>query len=318
MIVEEAKACEQAIILAPASAKCGKALKNSQKGLKEAFAYLSAYQDIIEAQEDSELRELIPELERHLGDVAKALHLALKDPTDNRRAKMIIEIRSGVGGEEAALWVRQIARMFIRYADRRHWSVEEISSNPSKGGGLKECILSIIGPGAAILLEETGIHRIQRVSPTDSRNRVHTSAASVAVLREPNRSEFVLNLDEVEIQFYRATGNGGQNINKRETAVRAHHLPTGIVVNIQDERQQEQNKAKALQILSARVAAELEEGKKREEVATRRGQLGSGDRSQKRRTYDFPENLVVDHLRKTRTPLLSEVLNGNLDLLRID
>jgi peptide chain release factor 1 len=228
----------------------------------------------------------------------------------------LFEIRQGVGGEEAALWVRQLARMFTRYADRRHWACKVLSTSEAKAGGLKECILAISGAGASVLLDETGTHRIQRVSPTDSRGRVHTSAATVAVLAEPKKEDFVLDLNEVEIQTFHASGHGGQNINKLETAVRVRHRPSGLVVSMQDERYQARNRSKALRILAARLAARARLAAQTEERDLRRAQLGSGDRSVKMRTYDFPEGMVVDHRRGVRSNRLTDILDGDLDLLR--
>jgi peptide chain release factor 1 len=276
---------------------------------------LTLLADLEVAARDPELTPLRAELEEALQAAAQRLQEELAPPEDLTEARLIVEVRQGVGGDEAALWAAQVARLLRRYAERRGFAVEDLYRSESKGGGIKEEVFSVAGAGALALLDETGVHRVQRVSPTDSRGRVHTSAATVAVLEEAG-TDAPLDITEVAVTTFHASGNGGQNVNKVETAVRAIHRPTGITVSMQDERTQGRNREKALRVLAARVTARLKAARESVETETRRTQLGSGDRSQKRRTYDFPEGIVVDHLRGVKTSRLAAVLDGDLDLLR--
>lgn len=293
----------------------GRSFKASIPKAAAARAYLQAVSDVETAGADSDLAALLPELEEAKAAAARQL-LEATETIDREPARLLVEVRKGVGGDEAALWAGSVARMLERFALRHGLEVEEVSLNANRGGGIKERILSVHGPGARSLLEpEAGVHRVQRVSPTDSKGRVHTSAATVAVLLEPEEAE-ALDLAEVELQYFCASGNGGQNVNKVETAVRARHLPTGMTVSIQDERSQGQNRERALQVLSARVAERRRQEIAAAETVTRRAQLGSGDRSQKMRTYDFPEGLAIDHKSGLKSKRLQEVLDGQLELLR--
>jgi peptide chain release factor 1 len=243
------------------------------------------------------------------------LHALLlpRDPDDERNA--FVEIRAGTGGEEAALFAAELARMYIRDAERQGWRAEVISESPSELGGAKEVVLRIIGPGAYGRLRfESGGHRVQRVPVTESQGRIHTSACTVAVLPEPDEAQAVqINPAELRIDTFRASGAGGQHVNKTDSAVRITHLPTGIVAECQDDRSQHRNRAKALQVLLARLQERERREREAREAATRKGLIGSGDRSDRIRTYNFPQGRVTDHRINLTLYKLPAVLEGDLD-----
>ncbi|MDP3808153.1 peptide chain release factor 1, partial [Hydrogenophaga sp.] len=218
-----------------------------------------------------------------------------KDPDDERNA--FLEIRAGTGGDESALFAGDLARLYTRYAERQGWQVEVVSESPSELGGYKEVVLRMAGHGAYGKLRfESGGHRVQRVPATETQGRIHTSAATVAVMPEPDETEAVkLNPAELRIDTYRASGAGGQHINKTDSAVRVTHLPTGITAECQDGRSQHSNKAKALQVLTARLQEKDRSERAAREAATRKGLIGSGDRSDRIRTYNFPQGRITDH-----------------------
>lgn len=225
-----------------------------------------------------------------------------------------MEIRSGTGGEEAALFAADLFRMYSRYAERKGWKVEILSSNRTGLGGFKEVILSIEGKGAYSRLKyEGGVHRVQRIPVTESGGRIHTSAVSVAVLPEAEEVDVDINPDDLIIDTFRASGHGGQHVNKTESAVRITHKPTGIVVSCQDERSQLQNKMKAMKILRARLMEKAQEEQEAEITKERREQVKTGDRSDKIRTYNFPQNRVTDHRIGLTLYKLEQVLDGDLD-----
>jgi len=269
---------------------------------------------------DAELRELaeaeISRLEERLGDLERRLHLLLlpKDPRDER--DVIMEIRAGAGGDEAGLFAADLYRMYTRYAERHGWKTELLSAHPTGIGGFKEVIFEVRGKGAFSRLKfESGVHRVQRVPITESSGRIHTSTATVAVLPEAEEVEIHVDPKDLEIEVYGASGPGGQHMQKNATAVRITHKPTGIVVACESERSQTQNRARALAILRARLY-EIERRKQEEEIAeTRRTQVGTGERSEKIRTYNFPQNRVTDHRIGLTTYRLPDVLDGDLDLL---
>jgi len=236
-----------------------------------------------------------------------------KDPDDERNA--FVEIRAGTGGDESALFAGDLARLYTRYAERQRWQVEIVSESPSELGGYKEVVLRIAGPGAYGRLRfESGGHRVQRVPATETQGRIHTSAATVAVMPEPDETQAVqLNPSELRIDTYRASGAGGQHINKTDSAVRVTHLPTGITAECQDGRSQHSNKAKALQVLTARLQEKDRSERAAAEAATRKGLIGSGDRSDRIRTYNFPQGRLTDHRINLTLYKVLQVMEGDLD-----
>lgn len=238
-----------------------------------------------------------------------------KDPNDERN--IFLEIRAGTGGDESALFAGNLFRMYSRYAERRGWQIEIISQSPSEIGGYKEIIAKIIGQGAYSRLKfESGGHRVQRVPVTETQGRVHTSACTVAVMPEADEvSEVVLNPAELRIDTFRASGAGGQHINKTDSAVRVTHLPTGIVVECQDGRSQHKNKAQALSVLAARIHDKQMQAHHAEQAATRKSLVGTGDRSERIRTYNFPQGRVTDHRINLTLYKMDQIMDGDIDEL---
>jgi peptide chain release factor 1 len=241
--------------------------------------------------------------------------LVPKDPNDERN--VFLEIRAGTGGDESALFAADLFRMYARFAERRRWQVELVSQSPSDLGGYKEIIAKIIGSGAYSKLKfESGGHRVQRVPVTETQGRIHTSACTVAVMPEADEvGDVVINPAEIRIDTFRASGAGGQHINKTDSAVRITHLPTGIVVECQDDRSQHKNKAQALAVLSARIKDRQLREQMAQEAATRKTLIGSGDRSERIRTYNFPQGRVTDHRINLTLYKIDSILDGDLDEL---
>lgn len=287
--------------------------------------YCSAKGDFDEAKElldggglDEELKEMaqmeLEESKEKMGEITEELKILLlpHDPNDDKN--VIIEIRGGAGGEEASLFANSLYRMYTMYAESKGWKIEVLNANPTELGGFKEISFSIEGEGAYSRLKyESGVHRVQRVPETESQGRIHTSTVTVAVLVEADEVELEINPTDLKIDVFRASGAGGQHINKTESAVRITHLPTGVVVECQDERSQYKNKDKAMKILRSRLYDALQAEQNEKIASERRSQVGTGDRSERIRTYNYPQGRFTDHRINLTIYRLEDILNGNLD-----
>lgn len=275
---------------------------------------------MLEEEKDEDMREMLKEelndAKKQITDLEQNLKVALlpKDPNDQKN--VIVEIRAGAGGDEAALFTAEIYRMLVKYAEGRRWKTEMLSLNENGIGGFKEVTFMINGNGAYSRLKyESGVHRVQRVPETESGGRIHTSTITVAIMPEAEEIDFELDLNECKFDVFRASGNGGQCVNTTDSAVRLTHIPTGIVISCQDEKSQLKNKDKAIKVLRSRLY-DLELQKRHDaEAEARRSQVGTGDRSEKIRTYNFPQGRVTDHRIKYTSHRLNEILNGDLDEL---
>ena len=274
--------------------------------------------DIIANETDEDLRDLakeeLSELEENLTKIIDDLKILLlpKDPNDDKN--VIVEIRGGAGGDEAALFAGALFRMYSMYAANRRWKVELMSSNETGIGGYKEVVFMITGKGAYSRLKfESGVHRVQRVPETESQGRIHTSTVTVAVLPEAEDVEVSLDLNDVRVDVFRSSGNGGQSVNTTDSAVRLTHIPTGIVISMQDEKSQLKNKEKAFKILKAKLYDMELEKKQKEMASQRKSQVGTGDRAERIRTYNYPQGRISEHRIGLNLYKLESFLNGDLD-----
>jgi len=291
---------------------------NNFKEYLHQLAETAAMQTMLK-DEDPELRDLAKdelargelrqaELERELQRL-----LLPTDPNDDRN--IFLEVRAGTGGDEAAIFAGDLFRMYTRYAERRRWAIEIINENAGEHGGYKEVIAKIIGAGAYSRMKfESGVHRVQRVPETEAQGRVHTSACTVAILPEPDEVEQVdINPADLRVDTYRASGAGGQHVNKTDSAIRLTHLPTGIVVECQDERSQHKNRSRAMSLLQAKLLSSEQEKQRSEIAQSRKLQVGSGDRSERIRTYNFPQGRLTDHRINLTLYKLGAIVDGELD-----
>jgi peptide chain release factor 1 len=280
-------------------------------------SHIEEYQGLL-AENDDELKAMVkeemPQLTQEKSDIEEKIRVLLlpQDPNDDKN--VFLEIRAGTGGDEAGLFVSDLFRMYARFAEAQGWRVEIVSSSPAGGmGGFKEIIAQIEGKGAYSRLKyESGVHRVQRVPVTEAQGRIHTSAVTVAIMPEVEEVELNIDPNELRIDVYRSTGHGGQSVNTTDSAVRITHLPTGLVVTCQDEKSQLKNKAKAMKVLRARLLDAMEQKQNSEQAQARKSQVGSGDRSERIRTYNYPQGRVTDHRIGMTRYDLDNFLNGNI------
>jgi peptide chain release factor 1 len=289
-------------------------LKKKQDYLKEEKHLKEVISDSQESQEVKELAEQeLEELDKKLKDLEEEIEEEIFSQEEEEK-DVIIEIRSAAGGEEAALFCADLFKMYSKYIEKKGWKLEVLSSHPTEIGGFKEIIFSVKGKGAFTHLKfESGVHRVQRVPVTESGGRIHTSTSTIAVLVEPKEVELKINPEDLKIETFRASGHGGQHVNVTDSAVRITHIPSGIVVSCQDERSQIKNREKAMRVLKARLLDKVKREEQQKISHQRKIQIGTGERSEKIRTYNFPEKRVTDHRINFTLYRLDEVLEGELD-----
>src|SRR5437867_4427755 len=296
------------------AADVGRRLKELEGPHKLAQEWRLVSDDLEAARDDGDLRELVPELEERRASLEEELKLALveNDPAD--RKDVIVEIRQGVGGDEDALWAADVYRMLTRYAERRGFTVEQLGVSGNEAGGFKEIVFAVKGDGAySVFKWEAGTHRVQRVPTTEAQGRIHTSTATVAVLPEAEDVDLEIRDEDLKIDLYRAAGHGGQGVNTTDSAVRITHLPTGEVVTCQDERSQLKNKTKAMAVLRARLLARAAEEREAKESSARRAQIGRGERAEKMRTYNFPQDRITDRRLGYNISNIERRMDGEID-----
>ena len=279
---------------------------------------LAETRELVESEKDPDMkamaREELESLEEKEATLENRLKILLvpKDPLDGKDT--IVEIRAGTGGDEASLFAADLYRMYSRYAEKHRWKIEVMDQSPTEVGGFKEIVFSVAGKDVyGTLKYESGVHRVQRVPTTESGGRIHTSAVTVAVLPEAEDTDIQLSNEDLRIDVFRSSGPGGQSVNTTDSAVRITHIPTGTVVSCQDEKSQHKNKAKALRVLKARLYEAEEQRKRAERASARKNQIGSGDRSERIRTYNFPQNRLTDHRINLTLYKLDHVMEGELD-----
>ncbi|MGP3778187.1 peptide chain release factor 1 [Halanaerobium saccharolyticum] len=295
-----------------------KKIVDKYKEYKEAKEGIQEAEEMMELDDDPEMQALfeeeIAELKPKKEKLEEKLPIMLLPDDPNDEKNVIVEIRAGAGGDEAALFAADLYRMYTRYAEGRGWKVEIMSANESGSGGFKEIIFTIEGTDIFKYLKyESGVHRVQRVPSTESSGRIHTSTATVAVLPEAEEVDVEINTNDLTIDTFRSSGPGGQSVNTTDSAIRITHEPTGLTVSCQDEKSQHKNKAKAMRILRARLQEKKEQEKQQERAEARKSQVGTGDRSEKIRTYNFPQGRVSDHRINLTVHQLDKILDGDLD-----